>query len=509
MIARFLRWLFTPPPPVVSKPDPKPAPRASSFFTTETDYDDFATPAERLLALSKRAIPRTVFDTRVTEQGGAFAMDSNDAANSLKAIFSLNQVGIPEVQAMWYGSQGFIGYQLCALIAQHWLVDKVCTIPARDAIRKGYKLTANEGQEVKPEILAAIEKANKRYRLNHNLVEFVRFGRVFGIRIALCVVETADPEYYVKPFNPDSITAGTYKGITQIDPYWCVPELSNAAASDPAAIDFYNPAYWIINGNRYHRSHLIIMRGPEVADILKPSYLYGGISIPQKIYERVYAAERTANEAPLLALTKRTTVYYTDAAKALANQSKFESKLSQWIRWRDNQGVKVADKDADKIEQTDTSLADLDAVIMSQYQLVAAIGGVPATKLLETTPKGFNSSGGYEEDSYHEGLESIQVNDMEPLIDRHIVCLIRSEILPKFNVPLFGLDCTWEPLDSVSSKEQAEVNKIKADTDKVLFDTGAIDGMAILNRIATDEKSGYNGLEAQTNGDPDQADPEA
>ena len=509
MIARFLRWLFSPAPTVVAAPRAAKSDRNGSFFSTETDYDDMATPHERMLALSKRAIPRTVFDTRVTETDGTFAMDSNDAANSLKAIFSMNQVGIPEVQAMWYGSQGFIGYQLCALMAQHWLVNKACALPARDAIRKGYKFTANEGQEVDPKILAAINKANKRFRLNRNLVEFVKMGRVFGIRIAMCVVENADPDYYVKPFNADSVTAGTYKGITQIDPYWCVPELSQSGASDPASIDFYEPSYWIIDGKRYHKSHLIIMKGPEVADILKPSYLYGGLSLPQMIYERVYAAERTANEAPLLALTKRTTVFYTDLAKALAQQSKFETKLAQWLRWRDNQGVKVADKDADKIEQTDTSLADLDAVIMSQYQLVAAIANMPATKLLGTTPKGFNSSGTYEEDSYHEELESIQVNDMEPLIDRHVTCLIRSEIAPKFGVEVFGLDCTWEPLDTVSSKEQAEVNKIKADTDAVLVTAGAIDGMDVRARIATDEKSGYNGLEAETNGDTDETDPQA
>jgi uncharacterized protein len=510
MIARIFRWLFTAPAPatVATETDSDegaPRERAPSFFTTEFDGDPFATREQRIFALSKRAIPKTIFDTAVVQEDssklGTFAMDDSEGGSNLKAMFTMNQVGIPEVSANWYGAQGFIGYQLCALIAQHWLVNKACVIPARDAVRKGYKFTANDGETVSAEVLAGLAKANKRYKLNHNLVQFVKMGRVFGIRIAFCKIETTDPDFYVKPFNPDAITPGSYKGIVQVDPYWVVPELSNKGASDPDTIDFYEPENWIINGKRYHKSHLVIMRGPEVADILKPSYLYGGISVPQMIYERVYAAERTANEAPQLALSKRTTIFYTDASKALANIEKFTEKLLVWCGLRDNYGAKVADKDGDKIEQMDTSLADLDVVIMSQYQLVAAECNIPATKLLGTTPKGFNASGTYEEDSYHEELESIQVNDMEPLIDRHTACLIRSEIAPKFNVPVFSVDCTWEPLDSVSSSEAATVNKTKAETDQIYVNMGAIDGTEVRKRIAGDELSGHNGLPTLENDD--------
>lgn len=472
-------------------------PERVGFFSTDIDRDDLLTREERMQQLAARVLPvpkiRTVSDAGRT----GFAMDSSDGSvgNSLKGAFTLGQVGLPEVQALWYGSQGFIGYQLCAVIAQHWLVKKACLIPARDAIRKGYKFTVNDGTKVEPEVLDAIKKANKRFRLNRSLIEFVNMGRVFGIRVALFVIQSDDPDFYVKPFNPDGITPGSYKGISQIDPYWCVPELDMRAASDPAALDFYEPTYWVINGRRIHKSHLCIMRGPDVGDVLKPSYLYGGLSVPQMIYERVYAAERTANEAPQLALTKRAMIFYTDAAKALANQAAFEQRLSIWAHFRDNFGVKVADKEADLIEQKDTSLSDLDAVIMTQYQIVAAAANIPATKLLGTTPKGFNSSGDYETDSYHEELESIQTGDLEPLIDRHMVCLIRSEIAPKFTGgKVFSTEVVFEPLTTMSAEEQAGVNKTKAETDKILADAGAIDGADIRRRIAADEMSGHNGL---------------
>jgi len=510
MLKRFWNWLTADPQtPEVEDEAPEDKPIRESFFTTDIEIDDLLTKAQRTERLSARAFPKTVFNTFVTPaepsasgQAETFAMDSSETESSIKAMYSLNQVGIPEAQALWYGSQGFIGYQLCAMLAQNWLVNKACLIPARDAIRKGYKFTVNDGTEVAPAVLDAIGKANKRHKLNKGLVEFVKMGRVFGVRLAITLVDSADPDYYVKPFNLDAVTEGSYRGLSQVDPYWCVPELSQQGASNPAALGFYEPTYWIINGQRYHKSHLVIMRGPEVADLLKPSYLYGGMSIPQMIYERVYAAERTANEAPQLALTKRAMIFYTDSAKALANQAKFESRLQTWASFRDNYGVKVADKEADLIEQHDTSLTDLDAVIMTQYQIVAAAANIPATKLLGTTPKGFNSTGTYEEDSYHEELESIQVNDMEPYVDRHVACLIRSEIAPRFGIAPFSVDCTWQPLDSLGKKEAAEVNKLQAETDKIYsVDIGAIDGQEVRARISADEDSGHNGLPVLEDGD--------
>ena len=121
-------------------------------------------------------------------------------------------------------------------------------------------------------------------------------------------------------------------------------KLDGLDASDPSSINFYEPTYWTINGQRIHRSHLIIMRGPEVPDILKPTYLYGGISIPQMIYERVYGAERTANEAPQLTMTKRMKVLKMDAQAALANQQKFEENLAKSIYYQDNYSVFAIDK---------------------------------------------------------------------------------------------------------------------------------------------------------------------
>lgn len=501
------RWLGVDAPPA-----PAPAPRSSLAFTTgdgdgRDEWRRMASEAVRQgiagrqfgegLALVRKGL-RTVEVGQDSKTTVGYALDN--MGDGLKAAYTLASTGMPDVQALWYGSQGFVGYQMCAILAQQWLIQKACVVPARDAIRKGFKITSHDGADLPPEVLKKIERANKRMRLKRSLVEFVKMGRVFGIRVALFVVHSDDPEYYVKPFNADGITQGSYRGISQIDPYWVTPELTTADAMDPASIDFYEPTFWIVNGKRVHKSHLVIMRGPEVPDILKPAYLYGGVSVPQMIYERVYASERCANEAPQLMLTKRATVMKTDVAEASANPEAFAEAMNEWRARLDNFGVKVVGHD-DEVSQHDTSLADLDANIMTQYQLVAAIANVPATKLLGTSPKGFNATGEFEEANYHEELESLQANDMQPLIERHLLCLMRSEIEPAVG-ERYALDIVWPPLDSLTAEEQANVNKTKADRDKVLFDAGAIDGLDIRKRLAKDQAGDYEGIDV-TDMDPE------
>ena len=484
---------------------PATEPRRDSLFSTDTDFavrDNSVKRMNRMQGYLAATFQRTIDDVRpVDPDGNAVAMD---AAN-LQQTKALNGLGlggyIPETQFAWYAGQGFIGWQQAAMISQNWLVKKACAMPAKDASRNGYELSVNDGTEVEPEVLDYIREQDKKFQILRNCVEFIDLGRTFGIRVAMFIVDSPDPEYYTKPFNPDGVRPNSYKGISQIDPYWISPELSGEAAANPAAPDFYEPTWWRISGKRVHRTHLVIFRNGNLPDILKPAYLYGGLPVPQLIAERVFAAERTANEAPMLAMTKRMMVMKADLTQIAANQQEFNARMEYQSQVQNNYGTKFVGLD-DEFQQFDTSLADLDAVIMTQYQLVAAAAGVPATKLLGTSPKGFNATGEFEESSYHEELESIQQHDLSPLVNRHHLLLIRSHIAKEFKLKPFNTEVAWKPVDSPTAAEQAEINLKKAQTDTALSQAGAVDGTDIRERLINDLDSGYNGIAPVVPGGP-------
>ncbi|EMI1449810.1 phage portal protein [Proteus mirabilis] len=413
------------------------------------------------------------------------AMDSID---SYVPSFKGEQVyGVPESQASWYASQMFIGNNMCAVIAKHWLVDKACNMPARDAIRQGYDIDCDNDDD--RAISKKLRKRDKKYRITHQLKELVHFGRVYGGRLALFVVETSNPkEWYENPFNIDGVTKGMYKGIKQIDPQWVTADLTDANVQDPASMDFYEPTYYVIGGRKYHKSHFIKFVPFPVPNVLKPLYNYFGVSVPERIYERVYASERTANEAPQLAMTKRLLTIGMADVEGM-DELTIRQNILEFIEMRDNYGVQTVGKE-DVVQQFDTSLADLDATIMTQYQLVASASNVPATKLLGTTPKGFNSTGEYEEANYREELESIQSNDLEELLQRHYDMLMRSDGLPVTEISI-----TWAPLDSPTAVESADIELKEAQTDVALASTGAIDGLDIRKKLASNKESSYYGIE--------------
>ncbi len=437
-----------------------------------------------------------------SKEKATFAMDNQ---TNIKAQWAGNSI-LPTTQILWYASQTFIGYQLCAMLAQNWLISKCCLMPAKDATRNGFEISVSGETKLAPEVVEEIKKGDKRFKLNKNLIQLVQMGRVFGIRVAMFNVrmenDLLQDEYYENPFNPDAVTPGSYQGISQIDPYWITPQLDGEAAGNPASINFYEPTWWIINGKKVHRTHLVIFRTEEVSDILKPTYIFGGIPIPQKIAQRVYASEKTADETPMLAMTKRLDVIKMDLAKAALNPWKVVQRLTEFTQRRDNFGVKTLDLD-DEMQQFDTSLADLDAVIMTQYQLVAAAANVPSVKLLGTPPKGFNATGEFEESNYHEELESIQEHDLTPMIERHHLLLIRSVIAPQFGIEPFETIINWNELDAMTKKEQAEINKLNAEAGLILVNSGAIDGEDERNRLRHDESCGYINLTEKEIEEPD------
>ena len=485
----------------------------SSLFSTEIDGDILESfLLEEMMDKSFQRLPGqfktvnakgqpvdNVGRPRVAFPGiGQFAMDAPSEGNplSMKPMIPPQQT-LPWAQLWWYAGQGFIGYQICAMLGQNWFINKVCGIPPRDAMRHGYELATDDDTDIDDKVLSYIRKRDKQMGIKAQCVRFVKFNRIFGIRIAMPVIETNDPNYYLRPFDIEAVKPGSYRGIAQIDPYWITPELDFDGAANPASPHFYEPTWWRINGQRVHRTHLVIIKGGEVADVLKPSYYYGGIPVPQQVAERLYAAERTANEGPQLALTKRTTVFKMDVMQAMANLQEFLQKMNFFTQTRDNYGVKIVGQD-DEVEQFDTALNGFDDMTMMQFTIACAAADCPTTKIMGTTPKGgLGSEGEYDANSYHEFLETLQANDMQPLLERHHILLLQSEVRPKFGskVPK-----DWEPLivwnstETISAKQRAEINEINARTGNDLMNSGAIDGVDERNRLKEDKNSGYNGL---------------
>lgn len=437
--------------------------------------------------LAKKSIQKTYTDF-IAEDGESFAQDSAPSA-PMASVFALYGSNIPDVIYSHFCAQGFIGYQACAILKQNWIINTACTVPAEDAIQPDFEIESKD--DIDQEIIKDIKhKSSVKFHINDVAKNIVINKKTFGQALAIPVF-SGDYDYSV-PFNIDAVQPNSYLGFKLIEPYWIVPEFDNESISNPAYLHFYEPTRWRLPNNvTVHRSQCIHITNGCVPDILKPTYFYGGVPLPQMIYSRVYAAEKVANEAPMLAMTKRLYVMDGNLANISANQQDAEKQLSVMNWMRDNYGILVKNPE-DQIQQIDTALADFDALIMTQYQLVASIAQMPATKLLKTTPKGFNATGEFELKDYIQSLQSLQENDMKPLIDRHLQIYSKS----KYGKDLH-LTAKFNPIDIPTQETKASLNTSLAGMLAQLVSAGVISPEEAREKIQSDEFAGFNFINAE------------
>ena len=262
--------------------------------------------AEKARSLMSLTFQKTRADLKVAKPGsGRYAQDSY--ALPVKDIAGSGDGIGRDIIYTFFAKQCWIGYKNCALLLQNWLINRCCSIPAEDAVAGGYRLeyadnnTAAGGNEEarkeakkKADLLPKIQAAAERkYDLSGKLRQLCFNRAGYGTGIAYFVIDGEDP---ATPLNPDGIRPGSFRGITIIEPQWCEALLSENNVLDPLSPDWYRPEWYTVNGKKVHKSRLFTTVYREVPDDLKPTYHFGGMPLPQMLYERVYSAEKKNQE---------------------------------------------------------------------------------------------------------------------------------------------------------------------------------------------------------------------
>lgn len=404
----------------------------------------------------------------------------------------------------------FIGFQTCALLKQNPFIEKACEIPARDAVAVDYELQYENadkkngnpedgGSDGDPTTDKNKEQAILNYlkSKSDNEMKIKTICRdaninkkTYGQALAVPVFKN-DSVDLSKPFNPNAVKKGSYLGLNLIEPFWVTYDLGANQVSRPDLSGFYEPEYYIINGNmgrKIHKSWVVKLVNGKCPDILKPVYYFGGIPLTQQIYERVFCAEKVANEAPRLALTKRLLIVDGNVQNLIANPDNAYKIMQGVADMRDNMGFMVKNT-GEQVQQIDTALSDFDMLIMTQYQLVAAIANMPTTKFMKTQLKGLANTGDYEQNDYSQNLIEIQKNDFNAILDFHYKLLSLSEYGRDI-----GLKCEWNPIDTPKETEIADIEQKKAGTLTSLIAAGVIAPEEARTHLRNDPDSGFDNL---------------
>ena len=465
-----------------------------------TSYND-----EGLQTLYNCSVQKTAKDFEIKQYslGGQLvnvAMDSIDdefsdnnsgsLEEAINDVYQMQKAG-QEIIFSYYAKRGFIGFNNCSILAQDWLIQKAIDAPCEDAIAVNYKVSLNEKDitEEEKDTIAKMQNVSDDidgFNIKKICEKAAANKRKYGQSIVVPLIDDVD---YSLPFNIDAVGNKKYKGMCVVEPVWVSPILNTEAITNPLSKRFYCPTWFRMpNGTMVHYSWCVFNTYGSPSDILKPTYYWGGIPLPQMLYEQVYAAHKTAKEAPMLAQSKRLNYVEVNTNSLLLDKEQRKGlKLMSWLR---NNSGWLCIKPDQKIGQLDTTLTDFDSIVMLSYQVVAAISGVIATRLLETSPKGWQSSGSYEEKQYKNLLKDVQKNDYCPILDLHYRLLAKSE----FDITKRYIT-TFEEIDTPTAKEAAEIKQIDANTDAIYIQSGVISAEEVRQKLREDVDSSYTALE--------------
>lgn len=411
---------------------------------------------------AKKVIQRTISDFkgyRRAESGQieSFTMDACESDYAMRPFHSDLRYEILEKYR-----NNFIGYQNCAILRQNPIIDKCCTMPARDAMSSGYKVMyADDGKKAKiGELESFVERSQEDYQIQDVCIRAEINSKQFGWALVVPTFNTdVDME---NEFDVEAIPRDSYTGMTVIDPYWITYDFDQESLTDPTSKFFYQPTWYSFpTGTKYkriHRSWCIKLINSPVADFLKPTYFFGGVSLAQQIYEAVYAYEKALNEAMLLLLTKRSYVADAEMSNYMANPQEVNAILEATSEIHSNYGIWVK-QIGSEVKQMDTALTGLEEVINACAQRICAIANIRSEKLFNMSIKGLNSSGTFELSDYKQYLKRLQKDDYLPIINRHNQIMSKSE---KGKVKKMIVE--FNPIDTPDELTKAKIREIDART---------------------------------------------
>ena len=446
----------------------------------------------------KKNFPRTIKDIRIVSgnkiHNGNILNEIMDGCitpnegESFQMFNTLDPRNISDKVFRYFADDNaWIGWMSCATIAQHPLISRTCSIPGEDAISVGYKLISDgddiNGDGVVDEkderYMRSLIKKTKKMGLNQVCRKFDYNKRVFGIGICVPCFESTTEEgrKYIwnmleAPRNLDALNGKDifYTGMKVVDPYWMCPQFDEESGFNPASRDFYLPTWWQIGSTsrRIHKSWCIIAVNTIVSDILKPTYYYGGIPLPQMLMKRVYSADKVADEAQLLAMSKRLLVVDANVNKLVANPREAAKVMDALKYARDNWGVFFKNPNTN-VQQVDTYITEFNQLIMTQYQLVASLAQIPAPKLLKVMPTGFSDITELVWKDYAQSLNNIQEDEYVPLLEAHYEYFMKMVEHKKME-----FEVVFNPVDVPTLMEKAQIDELEAKADERLVNSGVV-----------------------------------
>lgn len=402
----------------------------------------------------------------------------------------------------------FIGYAALALVAQHPLIRAMIETLADEMTRKWIKFAGKGSEESDAERVKELETATEKFHLKRYFNEAMKTTGYFGgCKLFIDMGDDTNSEEGKReirtPLTLDAakIQKGSFKGFRLIEPINCYPAPYNA--DNPLAPGYYQPDKWLVQGRTVHGSRLLHFVQNKPSILIRPAYNFFGIPLAQMALDYVDRFDTVRISVAKLIKRFSTSILKTDMSQVLQggnydDATSLKARALMWSLLGSNEGLLALDKEAEDFVQVNTPLAGLADIVSQSLELLAAISRTPAVKLLGISPKGFNSTGEYDESNWYDHVSSQQSLVFDDPLDFAIKVIQLSE----FGYIDKDLTHSYVPLHEESETEKAQNRKSNADTNAIYIDRGVVSPEEVRAQLAADPDSSFESLDVDDLPDP-------
>lgn len=426
-----------------------------------------------------------------------FANDS--ALTEVQSWASASYLG-----SFWTEGITFLGYPYLSELAQRPEYRIMSETLAGEMTRKWIEFTSGEDEDKTEriaELAAEFERLNVRDIFCRATEQDGFFGRG---HIYIDTGDTDDqPELQQAigdgwdELSKAKMAKKRIKALRTVEAVWCYPTGYNS--NDPLKPDWYRPNQWYVQAKIVHASRLLTFISREVPDLLKPTYSFGGLSLSQMAKPYVDNWLQTRQGVNDIINSFVIPVLATNLAESLNAQGDDLFKRAQlFTALRSNQGLMLIDKDSEDFQQVAAPIAGLHELQAQAQEHMASVSHIPTVKLLGIQPAGLNADSEGVIRSFYDYILSFQEHLYRDKIHR----LMGLVMLSLWGETDDAIGFKFVPLWSLDEKQEAEVDKIEAETDQILVDIGAIGPDEVRARVAADPTSGYNSIDVEDMPEP-------
>jgi phage-related protein (TIGR01555 family) len=358
--------------------------------------------------------------------------------------------------------------QIEAAYRSSWLMAKIVDLVPMDMVREWREWEASS-EEVKK-----IEEAERRLKVSDAILTGLIYGRLGGGVVILgsgtdmaAPLRNGDKLLYVKALPRQRISLG--------DMDW-----------DVDSENFGEPGWFTLAGtraqNRIHPSRVIVFKGervPGLVGVTADDAFWG-----DSIIDRVNQAVKNANTATdgfatLIDEAKIDVFRFSQMADTLLQpdgDAKVQRRVELTSQGKSTHRAIFLDKE-DEWETRQLTWAGMPDMIKTYLAIVAGAADIPATRLLGKSPDGQNATGESDEKNYRSGIRTRQLMQLRPALDK-----LDALLLPTAGVPL-DLTYSFCELDAPTEKEQAEIDKLEAETVELYASSGLIPTSALAKSV--------------------------